>query len=105
MALFRRKLSEYDKAYQKQFREIYSRARMRDAMMAAKRDALQAARIDTRKMSHARDGSSLKGVLSSAQTAAQEWAKNVEAAERRGFGIGGGPERAYGKHAFRRRNK
>jgi len=104
MALFRRKLSEYDKAYQKQFREIYSRARMRDAMMAAKRDALQAARIDTRKMSRAQDGGSLKGVLSGAQAAASQFAANVEEANRR-IGIGCGPERAYGKHAFRRRNK
>jgi len=102
MRIFKPNPSVYEKMYQQKYREIYSRARMKEMMMAAKRDALMAARTDTQKMK-AMEQPRLKGILKSAQAAAAQFAENVEEANRRA-GIGR-PVRAYGKYAYQRRNE
>lgn len=98
MNFMKRKPSAYELAYQQQYREVYSRAKMKEAMTAAKRDAMRDARKPLREQP------SIRGVLSSASAAASQFAENVEEANRRaGFGVA--PARAYGRYAYRERNR
>lgn len=102
MAIFRRKPSMYEQMYQQKYRETYSRTRMREVMMAAKRDALAQARKDSLRPSV--NTASIYGVVSSARSAAQQFTKNVDESNRR-IGLDCmAPQRAYGKHAYTRRN-